>query len=294
MPKCLIYGEEPYLIDKFREGLIKKVETPEFNLLDTNEFGEEEKTFLCQYPLLGDKKVFIFRAGKLTECAELMTFISTQGKKTEVYIFCDEIDRRAKIFKMFKKEEIKVYNKLEQDTLERTVMQYIKRAGCEITAEAYHLFLQLVNYYSDETNLYDVLHSLERICGVKEITKEVVENMVMDREKEDIYSLIRMIMGRQYQDVFRQADLILTNQQNNVIGILSLLLRNYRIAYKMQRCNCSLQALGVNYRTFVPKLSAEQCNQAMNILDETVNKIKNGFYKPEIALKIALAKLCTL
>lgn len=294
MPKYLIYGDEPYLIDKFRKDLVDKVETPEFNLLDTHEFGEAERAFLCQYPLLGNRKVFIYRTEKLSGCAELVDFISTQGKKADVYIFCEEIDRRVKIYKSFKKDEIKIYNKLTQDTLEKTVMQYIKKSECEITAEAYHLFLQLVNYYSDETNLYDVLHSLERICAVKEITKEVVESMVVDREKEDIYSLIRLIMSKQYADVFRQADLILRNQQNNVIGILSLLLRSYRIAYKMQRCNCSLQALGISYRTFVPKLPAEQCNQAMNILDETINKIKCGFYKPEIALKVALVKLCEL
>ncbi len=294
MPKYLIYGEEPYLIDKFRKELVDKVETPEFNLLDTHEFGEAERAFLCQYPLLGNRKVFIFHTEKLTGCTELVEFISTQGKKAEVYIFCEEIDRRVKIYKSFRRDEIKVYNKLRQDTLEKTVMQFIKKSECEITTEAYHLFLQMVNYYSDETNLYDVLHSLERICAVKEITKEVVEGMVVDREKEDIYSLIRLIMSKQYADVFRQADLILRNQQNNVIGILSLLLRSFRIAYKMQRCNCSLQALGINYRTFVPKLPAEQCNQAMYILDETVNKIKCGFYKPEIALKVALARLCEL
>lgn len=294
MPKYLIYGNEPYLIDKFREALIKKVETPEFNLLDTNEFGEPEKAFLCQYPLLGDKKILIFRVGKLTECTELIDFIAVQGKRTEVYVFCDEADKRTRIYKSFKKEEIKVYNKLTQERLEKTITQYIKKAGCEITSEAYRLFLQLMNYYSDETNLYDVLYSLKRICSVKEITKEVVESMVMDREKEDIFSLIRLIMNKQYKEVFRQADLLLRNQPNNVIGILSLLLRSYRIAYKMQRCNCSLQELGINYRTFVPRLPAEQCNQAMNILDETVNKVKRGFYKPEIALKTALAKLCEL
>ena len=294
MPKYLIYGEEPYLIDKFREALIKKVETPEFNLLDTNEFGETEKAFLCQYPLLGDKKTLIFRVGKLTECTELIEFIAVQGKRAEVYIFCNEADRRTKVFKSFKKEEIKVYNKLPQETLEKTIAQYIKKAGCEITSEAYRLFLQLVNYDSEDTNLYDVLHSLKRICAVKTITKDVVESMVMDREKEDIFSLIRLIMNRQYGDVFRQADLLLRSQPNNVIGILSLLLRSYRIAYKMQRCNCSLQELGINYRTFVPRLSAEQCSQAMDILDGAVNKVKRGFYKSEIALKTALAKLCEL
>lgn len=31
MPKWLVYGEEPYLIDKFRKKIIDEVETPEFN-----------------------------------------------------------------------------------------------------------------------------------------------------------------------------------------------------------------------------------------------------------------------
>lgn len=88
--------------------------------------------------------------------------------------------------------------------------------------------------------------------------------------------------------------MILQNQQNNVIGVLSLLLRSYRLAYKLQACSCKLKELGVNYRTYLPKLPAETCNQAMNVLDDVIMKIKQGFYKPDIALKITLSKLCSL
>ena len=45
----------------------------------------------------------------------------------------------------------------------------------------------VINYDSEETNLYDVLHSLKRLCAVKEITKETVEYTVLDREQAVVF-----------------------------------------------------------------------------------------------------------
>ena len=262
--------------------------------METSEFTEAEQNFLCQHALFGDKKVLIYRANSLKESGEFVKYVSEKGKTTDTYIFVQEVDRRSKVYKMFKKEEVQVFKKLSRDVLEKTVMQFVKKAGCEITTEAYQLYLQLINYDSEETNLYDVLHSLKRLCAVKEITKETVEYTVLDREQENIFLLIQLIMQGKYSDVFRQAELILQNQPNNVIGVLSLLLRSYRLAYKMEVCHCSLSALGVNGRTFVPRMSADRCSEAMDVLDDMVNLIKRGTYRPDIALKVALAKLCCL
>lgn len=294
MPKYLIYGQEPYLIDKYRKEIIEKVETPEFNLMETDEFSEEVSIFLCQYPMLGNEKVLIFRAKALKDCSELLDFISKKGKKSKVYLFVKEVDKRTKHFKNFDKNEIKVFDKVSQDILQKTITQYIGKRGCEITPDAYHQYLTLINYYADETNLYDVLHSLDRLCSAKVITADVVQKMVMNRETEDVFSLIRLIMEQRYDAMYHQADLILQSQQNNIIGVLSLLLRNYRLAYKMHVCNCSLKALGAGYQTYIPDMSADACNESMNILDDAVNKIKRGFYRPEIALKLCLAKLCLI
>lgn len=227
MPKWLVYGEEPYLIDKFRKKIIDEVETPEFNLMETSEFTEAEQNFLCQHALFGDKKVLIYRANSLKESGEFVKYVSEKGKTTDTYIFVQEVDRRSKVYKMFKKEEVQVFKKLS-------------------------------------------------------------------REQENIFLLIQLIMQGKYSDVFRQAELILQNQPNNVIGVLSLLLRSYRLAYKMEVCHCSLSALGVNGRTFVPRMSADRCSEAMDVLDDMVNLIKRGTYRPDIALKVALAKLCCL
>ena len=294
MPKCLVYGQEPYLIDKFRKEIAGKVVTPEFNLMETDEFTEEVSVFLCQYPMLWNEKVLIFRAKTLKDCSDLLDFIAKKGKKSKVYLFVKEVDKRTKLFKQFSKDEVKTFDKVSQDLLQKTIMQYIGKRGCEITPEAYQQYLMLINYYSEETNLYDVLHSLDRLCSAKIITVNVVNKMVMNRETEDVFSLIRLIMDHQYDVMYRQADLILQGQQNNIIGVLSLLLRNYRLTYKIRVCNCSLKALGAGYQTYIPDLSAEACNESMNILDDAINKIKRGYYKPEIALKICLTKLCRI
>ena len=118
MPKWLVYGEEPYLIDKFRKKIIDEVETPEFNLMETSEFTEAEQNFLCQHALFGDKKVLIYRANSLKESGEFVKYVSEKGKTTDTYIFVQEVDRRSKVYKMFKKEEVQVFKKLSRDVLE--------------------------------------------------------------------------------------------------------------------------------------------------------------------------------
>lgn len=87
MPKWLVYGEEPYLIDKFRKKIIDEVETPEFNLMETSEFTEAEQNFLCQHALFGDKKVLIYRANSLKESGEFVKYVSEKGKlRTPIFL----------------------------------------------------------------------------------------------------------------------------------------------------------------------------------------------------------------
>ena len=147
MPKHLVFGNEPFLVDKMRNRLRSEVKTPEFNLLETDEFTDVEIRFLNQYPMLGDRKVLIFNAhGKMN------------SDNVHTYLFVDEVDRRTKLFKRFLKGEVEEYNKVSREMLEKTILQYIKKKGCEIKSDAYTLFLQLINYESEETNLYDVMH----------------------------------------------------------------------------------------------------------------------------------------
>lgn len=108
MPKWLVYGTEPFLIDKFKKEILQNVEAPEFNYLETNEFTEEIGSFLCQLPLLGNAKVLIYHAETLKDCSELVEFLSKRGKKAKVYIFAKTVDKRTKLYKQFSNDEIKI------------------------------------------------------------------------------------------------------------------------------------------------------------------------------------------
>lgn len=81
MPKWLVYGTEPFLIDKYKKELIRDIEAPEFNYLEANEFTEQVSSFLCQIPILGNEKVLIYHAETLKECSDLVEFLSKEGKK---------------------------------------------------------------------------------------------------------------------------------------------------------------------------------------------------------------------
>lgn len=132
------------------------------------------------------------------------------------------------------------------------------------------------------------------LCCSKSITLDDVKKLVVNNESENVFSLIQLIMNQQYNEIYHQADLIMQGQSNNAINVLSLLLRNYRLAYKMRICNCSLKDIGVYGNSYVPQLSAEVCSKSMDIIDDAIRKIKTGYYQQEIALKVVLAKLCAL
>lgn len=294
MPKRLIYGTEPFLIDKYKKEILQNIEAPEFNYLETNEFSEEVGSFLCQLPILGNVKVLIYHAETLKDCSELVEFLSKKGKKAKVYIFAKSVDKRTKLYKQFSNDEIKIFDKVRMEVLQKTIIQHIKNAGCEITEDAYQQYLRQINYYSEEINLYDVLYSLERLCTSQSITVDDVKKTVVNNESENVFSLIQLIMNQQYDEIYHQVALILQGQSNNAINVLSLLLRNYRLAYKIGTCNCSLKEIGVYGNSYVPRLSAKTCSKSMDIIDDAIRKIKRGYYQQEIALKVVLAKLCAL
>ena len=295
MSKQLIYGNEPYLINQYRNRIDKSVELPLMNLLRSAEFGEQELQFVMQAPFCGEKRVLILDMPQLKINAELESYLSDEMPTTDIFVFVEDIDKRTKAFKLFKKEEVVVYNKVAKDVLDKTVLQYIKNKNARITSGAYKVLLERLNYYdSEDINLYSVIHALKRLCYAGEITEERVVSMVQDNAKENIFHLISLMIQGNNVQLFKEANLIIKNKDNNCIAVLSLLLRSLRLVYKAQVCKCSLSEMGVNYKTQLPILTAEQAYTGMNVIQEHINGIKQGRYISETAFLTCLARLCEL
>ncbi len=294
MKNELIFGNEPYLLHAYRAEAVKGIVMPEFNLMETEQFTQTERDFAKQMPFMGNRRVLIVSMEKLAANEFLEKYLKEPAPKTDLYIFAGEIDKRLSLYKKFPKESVKQLDK-DMGMLQKWILGYIKRQNCKITKGAYEEFLMRINYEMEDVNLYHVKSALNRLCTTQdEITTELVQRLVQVNEREDVFKLICLIDKGRTTDLFHQADLIIQNGGQNVIGTLSLLLRSYRILYKVNVCGCSLQEAGVHQRTYIPKMTLEQADEGIDIIQKAVNGIKSGRYAQDFAFRLCLSQLCQL
>ena len=294
MKNELIFGTEPYLIKAYRSSIVKGISIPDINILESEQFTAIERDFARQAPFLDSRRALILHFDKLSANEMLEEYLKTPSAKTDLFIFVKEIDKRTSLYKKFKKEGIKQFDK-DTELLKRWILGYIKKHGCRITEQAYTELTARINYEMEDINLYYVQSALKKLCSTsEEITPDLVKRMIPLNEKEDVFRLIEMIDRKNTTELFHQADIMLQNGEQNVVGTLSLLLRSYRILYKVSVCGCSLKDAGVYYKTYIPSLSGKQAQRSMDTIQEIINGIKNGKYMPEFALRFCLSKLCQI
>lgn len=242
MKNELIFGTEPYLVNTYRKEVAKGVDMPDINMLEAGQFTETERDFARQAPFMASRRVLILQFEKLQANPLLEKYLEKPSQKTDLFLFVKEVDRRLALYKRFPRDAVRQFDKDEQ-TLERFILSYVKKSSCRITRQAYEELLYRMNYGMEEVNLYHVKSALEKLCTMSsEITPDLVERLVPLNEKEDIFRLIRLIDEKKTVELFHQADLMLENGEQNVIGTLSLLLRSYRILYKLSVCGCTLKS----------------------------------------------------
>lgn len=294
MKNELIYGSEPYLVKAYRDSVVKGISMPDMNIMESDQFTATERDFARQAPFLDLRRVLILKFDKLSANELLEKYLKEPSAKTDLFIFVKEVDKRTSLYKRFPKEGIKQFDK-DSGRLQRWILGYLKKHGCRITEQAYAELTARINYEMDDVNLYHVQSALKKLCSTSEdITPDLVKRMIPLNEKEDVFRLIELIDRKETRELFHQADIMLQNGEQNVIGTLSLLLRSYRILYKVSVCGCSLKDAGVYYRTYVPTLSGQEAQKSMDIIQEVINGIKNGTYMQDFALRFCLSKLCQI
>lgn len=294
MKNELIFGTEPYLIKAYREKVVKGISMPDMNILESNQFTDTERDFARQAPFLDARRVLILQFDKLSANELLEKYLKEPSAKTDLFLFVKEIDKRLALYKRFPEGGIKQFDKAPE-MLKRWILGYLKKQNCRITEKAYAELLGRINYEMDDVNLYHVQSALKKLCSTSEdITPELVKRLVPVNEKEDVFRLIELIDRRETRELFHQADIMLQGGEQNVIGTLSLLLRSYRILYKVNVGGCSLRDAGVYYRTYVPNLSGRQAEKGIQIIQEIINGIKGGMYMQDFALRFCLSKLCQI
>lgn len=288
----LFYGNEPYRLMEKREAL-KKVKNPEMNLYITNVFDQEAYEAAFQMPFLEEKRVIIVEMEGCSDTELLLSYLKNPVSSTNVYVFVNHMERRSALAKAFPKEEIYELGKFSKKELEEKIRECVRGYHKVITDEAKEVFMERIQYDSDEVCFFDVKNELSKLCALTgyAVDKRLVEKIVPQHEKENVFALIQMIMEQKAEKLFYEAELINGSKDSNTIQVLSLLLRSYRISLKASMLGRAREKdIGVPPKAIM-RINSASSLASMDCIQEMINGIKTGRYKEQEGLIICLSKL---
>lgn len=288
----LFYGNEPYRLMEKREAL-KKVKNPEMNLYITNVFDQEAYEAAFQMPFLEEKRVIIVEMEGCSDTELLLSYLKNPVSSTNVYVFVNHMERRSALAKAFPKEEIYELGKFSKKELEEKIRECVRGYHKVITDEAKEAFMERIQYDSDEVCFFDVKNELSKLCALTgyAVDKRLVEKIIPQHEKENVFSLIQMIMEQKAEKLFYEAELINGSKDSNTIQVLSLLLRSYRISLKASMLGRAREKdIGVPPKAIM-RINSASSLASMDCIQEMINGIKTGRYKEQEGLIICLSKL---
>lgn len=288
----LFYGNEPYRLMKKREAL-KNVENPEMNLYITDVFDQETYECAYQVPFLARERVIIADLENCSNAELLIEYLQKPVSSTNLYVFVNQMDKRSALVKAFPAEDVCEIGKYSEKELDDRICECVRYCNKSITDEARETLKERMQYFTEEVSFFDVKNELSKLCAIAEsvIDKGLVEKLISQNEKENVFTLMQMIMNQNAAPLFHEAELILGSKDSNVIQVLSLLLRNYRISWKASLIGReSVKDIGVPPKA-VTYMANTVCLASMDCIQETISGIKMGKYKEQEGFILCLSKL---
>lgn len=297
----LLCGNEPYLINHYKRAYAENLSFKEMNLFRTEEFTQEVYELCQQYPIIDSKRVVYLTLDELKETDLLDEYFKSPVVTTDLIITAQNIDKRTKIYKKLQSmNSVLEYNKLTEKMLSSFILSIIKKNNGSITEKGFEKLVGRINYFRDDNcNLYTVKTYVEQLLYAgNAITPELVDMVIEKTIDEQIFVLSNYLVEKDSFHLFELIDHLIQNKESP-IGILSLLLRNFRLAYKISISSGDSKKaateLGVPLMQIglFRNLPYEVVNTSMDLLQSAIKRIKYGS-KGIIEIKICLGKILTL
>lgn len=289
----ILYGKEHYTISRLKSEAVSQVEMPDMNYASFQKFDEEVVGLLRTFPFLEDRRVVVIDADSLSVInnEHFLNYIKTPEETSDLIIILRDADQRTKLFKELKAGGyITFCDKLKsEDELKKVLLEELSLVGGKIEPEVLNKFIERENYFdelNDDVTLYGVVNDLIGLClssTDKTISLEQV-NSLRENRKGKIFSLSKLILSKDVIGLRRE----LNRLSDEPIAILSLILREYRIAYKANYFDKA--EIGTKYVGF-SAMSKKELLYGMDVCLGTIRDIKFGKVAAADAMNIAAAKL---
>ncbi|WP_311431968.1 DNA polymerase III subunit delta [Facklamia hominis] len=246
-----LLGKEYFLIQEFRETLMKSVERY-YSDLDISVLDYREVTM---DQVLDEAESFSFLAELRLVMVEEADFISTnpqkkltiaEEKRLQAYLkdpnpgTClvflmpyEKVDKRRKLTQQIQKysQFIEVLA-LDERELRRYLKDYIKAASLNVTKEAFEELLTRTNFQLSQT-MAEIKKLAQYAQNNETINLEVVKNLVTRSLESNIFELTDAILRRHFVEAIQiYQDLIL--MKNDPLALQALIISQFRLILQVQ------------------------------------------------------------
>lgn len=298
----IVYGDEPYIIDKVVQGFKENIKFPELNLNIYEEICDTVKISVETMPLMDEKRLVILNLNEI-KGEDVLKLVKDVPDSTDLVIISKVLDQRTALYKKAKKEQLlKECCKLTEPQLKTFVFKLLEKNATKITNSAYGMLSKRMNYFDDpDVSLYTVEIFVKQLCLLnKVITEEEIQNVLKPTSNEKTYRLTNFILIGHSEKSFALAQEFI-DRGENPIGLLSMMQKIFRLGYKASLYKEVNKAeigkmLGEPVFKFQDALNIpeDKLNKVLDIIQDAISGIKTGKCESKNMFLISIGKMISV
>ncbi len=235
----LLYGDQPYLISRYKMMLKDAIcteETMNYTYYEGKDISVKELLqTLMTPPFFTERRlVIVENCGYFKKSADEIVEGLKKAAPTSYVIFVDnEIDKRNKLFKYVSANGYAA--ELKAPT-ERDIMVWlsgeIRKAGCKVSEDTLKYFIAMTG---DDMNtmMCELMKLIGYVGNGNVITEEAIDRICIKQAEAKVFDMIdRVAEGDRNEALKQYKDLI--DAKEEPIGILALISRHYGILYNVK------------------------------------------------------------
>ncbi|SEQ07232.1 DNA polymerase III, delta subunit [Lachnospiraceae bacterium RM5] len=304
----LIFGEEKYLVNRFKNMLLDAVTSKDDDMnfirfygknIELSEVVEHAKTM----PFFADYKViFIEDSGWFKKANDFLDYVPGFSDQTIVVFVESEVDKRGKLYKHVKQKGYACEcTRLSKGELSRWILSALKKEKIEIDNETMDYLIMTLG---DDMNKIE--KELEKLIAYvddeKKVTIDDINEVCHGEITGKIFDMIDAMGNKNQKKAMKlYYDLIATKEPP--MRILYMLSRQFNILYQIREGidngeSVDVIASKMKMQSFIVKKSLSQCrNFSLKVLKMAMSNclrleedIKTGNINDKMAVELIIIK----
>jgi DNA polymerase-3 subunit delta len=235
----------------------------------------------------------------------LLPYLADPNQSTCLVLTAEKLDSRTKFAQALKKQaEVVQFWKLFDNDVPRWIMTRAKQQGYSMSA---HTATELMEFVGNDLRQLDnELKKIIAYTSTKEITSQIVQQVVGDIRERDIFELVDAVGGGKVIDALRILNQLLIEGEQP-LKILAMMTRQFRLLWKLKATLVTQRGLsarqlagivGVSPRSVeqlqrqVKRFSQVQLKNGMRRLYDVDRGLKSSANSPKILLEEVVIDLC--